>query len=74
MSRGKMVGTALNSFYKQCAAHICQIIDPNAFKNEVSADGITNKWECQDQSKWFGWDSEDVLIDKQKAEEKKKWN
>ena len=24
-------GTAFNSFYKQCAAHICQMIDPNAF-------------------------------------------
>jgi len=71
MARGKP-GTAFNSFYKQCAAHICQIIDPNIFKNEVDAENLLNKWECTDQSKWFGWDSEDVLIDKQKSENKKK--
>jgi hypothetical protein len=69
------IGTALKSFYKQCAAHIAQIIDPNAFRNEVSVDGITNKWECTDQTKWAGWDTEDVLIDKQISEAKKKeWN
>jgi len=67
-------GTAFNSFYKQCAAHICQAIDPVAFKNEVSAESLLNKWECTDQTKWAGWDTEDVLIDKAKSEAKKKWN
>ena len=67
-------GPALNSFYKQCAAHICKIIDPNAFQNEITAEEAVNKWECPDQTKWAGWDTEDVLADKQKSEEKKKWN
>lgn len=67
-------GTALKSFYKQCAACICQAIDPNVFKNEVTVDEALNKWECSDQTKWAGWDSEDVLIDKAKSEAKKKWN
>jgi hypothetical protein len=68
-------GSAMNNFYKQCAAHICQAIDPVAFKNEVQADELLNKWECQDQCKWAGWDTEDVLVDKQKSEDKKKvWN
>ena len=71
----KQIGSALSNFYKQCAAHICQAIDPKAFKNEVSADSMLNKWESTDQTKWAGWDSEDVLIDKQIAENKKKnWN
>lgn len=67
-------GPALNSFYKQCAAHICKIIDPNAFQNEITAEEAVNKWECPDQTKWAGWDTEDVLADKQKSEDKKKWN
>lgn len=67
--------SSLCSFYKQCACHIAQAIDPMAFKNEVEADALLNKWECTDQTKWAGWDSEDVLIDKQKSEDKKKqWN
>lgn len=71
----KQLDTALKSFYKQCAAHIAQIIDPDIFRNEVSADGITNKWESTDQAKWAGWDTEDVLVDKQISEAKKKdWN
>ena len=74
-------GKCLKNFYKQCACHVAQAIDPVAFKNEVAADALLNKWECQDQSKWFGWDTEDVLEDKQKSEhackcaaEKKTWN
>ena len=67
-------GKALENFYKQCSAHICMAIDPTAFRNEVSADALINKWECDDQSKWFGMDSEDVLYDKQISEENKKWN
>jgi hypothetical protein len=66
-------GPALRSFYRQCAAHVCQIIDPDAFKQYALEDEIVNKWECKDQSKWGGWDSEDVLEDKQKSE-KKRWN
>lgn len=65
-------GPALNSFYKQCAAHICKIIDPNAFRNEVTAEEAVNKWECPDQTKWGGWDSEDVLADKEKSEAREK--
>jgi hypothetical protein len=67
-------GPALKSFYKQCAAHVCKIIDPNAFKNEIEAEELLNKWECADQTKWAGWDTEDVLADKQLNEDKKKWN
>lgn len=67
-------GSSLCNFYKQCACHIAQAIDPVAFKNEIEADALLNKWECQDQTKWAGWDTEDVLIDKQKSEDKKKWN
>ena len=67
-------GPSLRSFFKQCAAHICQILDPNAFKRESQADEILNKWESKDQTKWGGWDSEDVLNDKQVSEENRKWN
>lgn len=63
-------GVELKSFYKQCAAHICQMIDPDMFRNMADV----NKWECEDQSRWGGWDSEDVLEDKQLAEAKKRWN
>ena len=67
-------GKALENFYKQCSAHICMAIDPAAFHNEISADALVNRWESKDQSKWFGMDSEDVLIDKQISEDNKKWN
>lgn len=77
-SRTKEAGHALKNFFKQAVAHICMAIDPNAFRNEVGAEEVLNKWECQDQSKWFGWDTEDVLEDKQKSEQaakgKKQWN
>lgn len=61
-------GPALHSFYKQCAAHICQIVDPNAFQLEADA----NMWDCKDQTKWFGQDSEDVLRDKEISEARRK--
>lgn len=61
-------GPGLLNFYKQCAAHVCQIIDPNAFQNEA----LENTWEDPDQSRWFGQDSEDVLADKEKSEAKRK--
>lgn len=61
-------GPALRIFYKQCAAHICQIIDPDTFRAEATA----NMWEGTDQSKWFGQDTEDVLADKEKSEARKK--
>lgn len=66
-------GPALNSFYKQCSAHICKIIDPKAFANEITAEEAVNRWENPDQTKWFGMDSEDVLADKQISEARKKW-
>ena len=65
-------GPALLSFYKQCAAHICKIIDPNAFQLEENAEEVANRWEEKDQTKWFGQDSEDVLEDKQKSEARRK--
>jgi len=65
-------GPALKSFYKQCAAHICKLIDPDAFRNTITEEEALNKWECQDQTKWSGWDTEDVLVDKEKSEAKKK--
>lgn len=45
-------GTAFSSFYKQCAAHICQIIDPGVFKNEVVADDILNNWGSESKKNW----------------------
>ena len=68
-------GKGLKNFYKQAAAHVCQIIDPNAFQREVTANEVMNMWEEKDQSKWFGQDTEDVLEDKQVSEgrAKKKW-
>lgn len=33
---------------------------------------VANRWEEEDQTKWFGMDSEDVLVDKQKSEDRKK--
>lgn len=65
-------GPALRSFYKQCAAHICQIIDPDTFRQEADAEAVANRWEEKDQTKWFGQDSEDVLADKQKSEARRK--
>jgi hypothetical protein len=72
LSRTPEAPEGLNNFYKQCAAHVCNIIDPAAFRNEVGAEEILNMWECTDQSKWFGQDSEDVLADKEKSEARKK--
>lgn len=68
ISESAEAGPGMKSFYKQCSAHICQIIDPNAFQIEADA----NMWECADQTKWFGQDSEDVLADKQKSEARRK--
>jgi len=70
-------GKALKNFYKQSAAHVCNIIDPNAFQNEIGGKEAVNMWENPDQRDWFAMDSEDVLRDKQLSEaerEKKKWN
>jgi hypothetical protein len=61
---------AMQNFFKQGAAHVCQAIDPNAFRNELQA----NKWLDPDQENWGSQDSEDVLIDKSLAEKDKKWN
>lgn len=72
ISRSPSGGKALKNFYKQSAAHMCQIIDPNAFRNEVGAEEVLNRWEDPDQQHWFGQDTEDVLEDKQKSEARKK--
>lgn len=61
------------NFYKQCAAHICQALDPDAFRQMIEASNLENKWDCEDQRKWAGWDSEDVLADKQISEARKKF-
>jgi hypothetical protein len=61
-SRTQEAGQALKNFFKQAVAHICMAIDPNAFKNEVGAGELLNKWEYQDQSKGSEWEG------------KKKWN
>lgn len=65
-------GPGLINFYKQCAAHLCNAIDPLAFQNEIGAAEAMNMWEDPDQSRWFGQDSEDVLADKEKSEAKRK--
>ena len=70
-SRMEGAGKGIKNFFKQAVAHICMAIDPDAFRLEVGAEELLNKWECQDQSKWFGWDTEDVLADKQESERKK---
>jgi hypothetical protein len=67
-AQGPEGGKGLKNFYKQSAAHICMAIDPDGFKNTVAADAIVNKWESTDQTKWGGWDTEDVLADKQISE------
>jgi tRNA A37 N6-isopentenylltransferase MiaA len=68
-------GPSLRSFFKQCAAHICKILNPDEYKRTVQAEELLNKWESTDQTKWGSWDTEDVLIDKQLSEEaKKRWN
>ena len=61
---------AMKNFFKQSAAHICNDIDPDAFKNEAG-----NMWLDEEQRNWGIQDSEDVLNDKQIAEgkAKKKW-
>ena len=74
ISRGEKAGKGIKNFFKQAVAHICHIIDPNQFRREVGGAEMVNKWESTDQTKWGGWDSEDVLIDKAKSEaKKKKW-
>jgi hypothetical protein len=65
-------GPALVNFYKQCAAHICHAVDPLSFQNEIGAAEAMNMWEDPDQSRWFGQDTEDVLIDKEKSEAKRR--
>lgn len=70
-SRMQEAGRGLKNFFKQAVAHICMAIDPNAFRNEAGAEELLNKWECQDQTKWSGWDTEDVLADKQESERKR---
>lgn len=72
IAHGATGGKSLKNFYKQCAAHVCNIIDPNAFRQEAGALETLNRWECQDQTKWAGWDSEDVLADKELAESKRR--
>jgi len=68
-------GKGLKNFYRQGAAHICQIIDPAAFKREIGSDELLNRWEDGDQRNWFAQDSEDVLEDKQISEGRKpSWN
>jgi len=75
ISRTEQGGKALRNFYKQSVAHVCNIVDPNMFRNEVGAAEILNRWEDPDQSRWFGQDTEDVLEDKQCSEaNRKKWN
>ena len=75
ISRSLDGGKGLKNFYRQGAAHICQIIDPDAFKREIGADELLNRWECKRQEDWFAQDSEDVLEDKQISEGRKpRWN
>ena len=72
MSRQEGAGKGIKNFFKQVVAHVCRILDPNQFRQEVGGEEMVNKWESTDQSKWGGWDSEDVLIDKAISEAKKK--
>jgi hypothetical protein len=75
LSRMRDAGRGIKNFFKQAAAHCCQIIDPDAFKQEASANEILNRWEDPNQERWFAQDSEDVLEDKQVAEGRKpRWN
>jgi len=75
ISRSLDGGKGLKNFYRQSVAHCCQIVDPDAFRNEVGAEEIINRWESKRQEDWFAMDSEDVLDDKQISEGRKpKWN
>jgi len=75
ISRMRDAGKGIKNFFKQAVAHCCQIVDPNAFRNEVGADQVLNRWENPRQEDWFAQDSEDVLDDKQLSEGRKpKWN
>jgi hypothetical protein len=42
------------SFFKQCACHIAQAIDPDAFRRKVEAKELEERWDSQDQGfrKW----------------------
>jgi hypothetical protein len=66
-----------NKFIRQLFGHFTQWINKfmvNAGDGyELSSlESVANRWEEEDQSKWATMDSEDVLIDKQKSEAKKK--
>jgi hypothetical protein len=67
-SREEGASKGVKNFFKQLVARICIILDPDAFRQEANALEVINKWEDQDQSRWFGQDSEDVLDDKQQSE------
>ena len=42
------------SFFKQCACHIAQAIDPGTFRRKVEAEELRERWESEDQRlrKW----------------------
>ena len=46
--------SALSNFYKQCAAHVVQIIDPLIFQNKTTIDDIIDKQESvvEEKKKW----------------------
>jgi hypothetical protein len=39
------------SFFKQCACHIAQAINPEAFRRKVEAGELLVRWEGEDQGK-----------------------
>jgi hypothetical protein len=39
------------SFFKQCACHIAQAIDPGAFRRKVEAEELLGRWESEDRGK-----------------------
>ena len=46
--------TSYRSFFKQCACHIAQAIDPEAFRQKVEAGELVVRWEGEnrDKGKW----------------------
>lgn len=42
---------SFQNFYKQCACHIVQCLCPRAFRREVEAEDVLERWEGEDQEK-----------------------
>jgi hypothetical protein len=39
------------SFFKQCACHIAQAVDPDAFRRKIEAGEVLTRWESEDRDK-----------------------